>query len=110
MKPIIKASEWIQHLDRYCDLQVTFELEDKTKLTTRCYVIDVEEDMWSQFIKGFNIKNWYTKGAKMMGHVFESCKGSKRNVVYVNTPLMALRLITQDYVPLNAKLVEVEYI
>ena len=120
MKPIIRADEWIKNLERYCDLRVTFELPSETKvpfepenkklITTRCYVIDVDEDMWSQFVKGFNIHNWHAKGAKMMGQVFESCQGSKRHIAYVNTPLMSLRLITHDYIPIGAKMVEVEYI
>lgn len=107
---IVNAQKFLDKLDRWCNLRITFELEDKTHVTTRCYCIDWEEDVWSLHIKSFNIKNWYSKGAKTYGQVFESCKGSKRNIVYVNTPLMALRLITQDFVPLNAKLIEVEYI
>lgn len=107
-KITMKASEVLENLERWRDLLVTFQHEDKT-LTTRGYFLDVDEDMWSQYIKQFNMTDWYKEGAMNYGKVFECCKGSIRNIVYVHTTMMALRFLTKEPIPIGAKLKRIDY-
>lgn len=109
LSTITSAQSVLDQLDRYCDLWVTFELDD-TEQKTRCYVITSDEDMWSQHIKNFNIQQWFGTGIMTYGKVFECCQGTKRHMVYVHTPMFALMLMTQDPVAVGSKLIEVDYI
>lgn len=115
--PDLEAQQLLDQLERWRDLKLTFkepikkgELKTRKEIATRAYYMDLDEEMWSQFIKEFNIKAWYQQGQRMFGQVFESCKGEKRNVVYVHTKFMCLRILTKDHIPVGWTLTEVEYI
>jgi len=97
------AQETIDALERQHGLQATFD-----KGTTRVFYVGVDEEMWSQYIKGFNIHDWHKLGAKQYGTVFESCTGKSRHVIFVHTPDKALIMITENPIPPGATLESIQ--